>query len=481
MNDYEYKNENTTEETGFSTDGKKPKKHTGAKIIAYLMAVAIISGGSISAYKALEGRNAKDDDTRAVSAVIDDEEEEDEDDAKDSKIEAETMSLIKTEKASSKALSTEEVVEKMLPTVVGIESTFEITQQTQQFSDSIFGFNFGFGGFGDDYSSPRTSEATATGSGVIVSKDGYIVTNAHVIYDTEYQSGLATEVSVLLSDDSTAEAELVGYDVDLDLAVLKIETDKDLAYAEFGDSDSLKLGESVIAIGNPLGFDLKNTVTSGIISGLSRSIAINEKIMNLIQTDAAINSGNSGGPLINKYGQVIGINSSKMSSSFSGEASIEGLGFAIPSNLVSKVVDELIENGYVAKPKLGITCKDVTASDSEVYGFPEGILVRAVSEGSAAEKAGLKVRDVITAIDGKKVKTFEELSAQLNTHTAGEKIDITFIRDEEEKTVSVTLDASDEKTDDEKKSDKNKIEEPEEEATTQSRSGFRAKERTSEG
>lgn len=478
MNDYEYKNDNT-EDTGFSTDGspKKPKKHTGAKIIAYLMAIALISGVSIKAYTMLEDRNANNDDTRSVAVLDDDDEEEAP--AKEAKIEAETVSLIKTEKPDSKALSTEEVVEKMLPTVVGIESTFEITRQNSVFDDSIFGFNFGgFGGFGNDYSSPQTSEATATGTGVIVSKDGYIVTNAHVIYDTEYQGGEAKRIAVLLNEGGKLDAEVVGYDVNCDLAVLKIEPEQDLAFAEFGDSDTLKLGESVIAIGNPLGFDLKNTVTGGMISGLNRNTTINDQPMNLIQTDAAINSGNSGGPLINKYGQVIGINSAKMSSSYSGEASIEGIGFAIPSNQVSKIVEELITNGFVAKPRLGISTKDVSSSDADIYGVPEGILIREVTEDSAAEKAGLKVRDIITAVDGKRVKTFDELSAMLNTHTAGDKMEITFTRGDEEKTVTAVLDAAEDKN----KSNKNDSddEESEEETTKKGRSDAKAKDKDSE-
>lgn len=454
MKDYNVENENT-EYTGFSADGapspKKPKKHTGAKIVAYLAAIALVSGGSISAYKAV---SEKFSDSRAVvSEDVEDEDEEEEEEeetaqaAKKSKAEVSTVSLIKTEKSDSKALSTEEVVEKMIPTVVGIESTFEITQSYQQIPNDFFGFGgFGFGGF-DDYSSPQTSEATATGTGVIVSKDGYIVTNAHVIYDNEYGGEKATSISVLLEDGTKADAEIIGYDVYRDLAVLKIDTDKDLPYAEFGDSDALKLGESVIAIGNPLGFDLKNTVTGGMISGLDRSIIINDSAMNLIQTDAAINSGNSGGPLINKYGQVIGINSSKMSSSYSGEASIEGIGFAIPSNQVSKIVDELIENGFIAKPRLGINGKGVSAQDADLYGVPQGVLITAVAEDSAAEEAGLKKRDIITAVDGKNVTTIEQISAVLNTHSAGDEMKITFYRNGDEKTVTAVLKTAEEPDD----------------------------------
>ena len=240
--------------------------------------------------------------------------------------------------------------------------------------------------------------------------------------------------------DETHKAGVIGYDVDCDLAVLKIGA-SGLTPAEFGDSDKLNLGEDVTAIGNPLGLDLMNTVTKGIVSGLNRNITINDSSMSLIQTDTAINEGNSGGPLINKYGQVIGINSSKMSSSGLGSASIEGICFAIPSNKVSAVVGDFINYGFVkGKPQLGISCRDVTAEISEMYDMPLGVYVIEVTEGSAAEKAGLKKSDIITAVDGVKVESASELNAQKNSHTAGDEIELTFMRNGEEMTVTLTLD-----------------------------------------
>ncbi|MDE6798219.1 MAG: trypsin-like peptidase domain-containing protein, partial [Ruminococcus sp.] len=323
------------------------------------------------------------------------------------------------------ALTTEEVVQKVLPSVVGVESEFTVTSNNN-------GYYYGFG-------MPTTSTATGTGTGVVITEDGYIVTNAHVIYDSEYGAGLSEKITVHMNDDNSYEAEVVGYDTDCDLAVLKIDA-TGLTSAEFGDSDSLMLGESVIAIGNPLGFDLKNTVTSGIVSGLNRNITINDKAMNLIQTDTAINSGNSGGPLINKYGQVIGINSSKMSASY-GEASIEGIGFAIPSNETSKIIDDLMSYGYVTgKPQLGISCQDVTENVSRMYNMPVGVYITEVSAGSASEKAGLQSGDIITAVDGMEVSTAEELNAQKNTHSAGDTITVTYVRNGNEKTTEITLD-----------------------------------------
>ncbi|MDE5861743.1 MAG: trypsin-like peptidase domain-containing protein, partial [Ruminococcus sp.] len=375
---------------------------------AFLMAMVMVSGGSIAVYRQFT--------ESPVSAVTETEEQVSD---RKSSLSAETVSLINTGNNSGTALTTEEVVQKVLPSVVGVESEFTVTSNNN-------GYYYGFG-------MPTTSVATGTGTGVVITEDGYIVTNAHVIYDSEYGAGLSEKITVHMSDDNSYEAEVVGYDTDCDLAVLKIDA-TGLTSAEFGDSDSLMLGESVIAIGNPLGFDLKNTVTSGIVSGLNRNITINDKAMNLIQTDTAINSGNSGGPLINKYGQVIGINSSKMSASY-GEASIEGIGFAIPSNETSKIIDDLMSYGYVTgKPQLGISCQDVTENVSRMYNMPVGVYITEVSAGSASEKAGLQSGDIITAIDGVEVSTAEELNAQKNTHSAGDTITVTYVRYGNEKT-----------------------------------------------
>ncbi|MBR6384696.1 MAG: trypsin-like peptidase domain-containing protein [Ruminococcus sp.] len=415
---------------GFSTDGgnKPPKKNGLLKAAATLMAMVMVSAGSIAVYRQVEPSNNKSTENTAVETV-------DDNDEKDSAraLAAKSVSLIKTDDSTGTELSTEEIVEKVLPSVVGIESTFTVTSQGNS------GYFFGFGGF--EPQMPSTSEATGTGTGVVITENGYVVTNAHVIYDSEYGAGLADSISVLLKDDKSYDAEVVGYDTDCDLAVLKIDAD-DLTAAEFGNSEDLKLGESVIAIGNPLGFELMDTVTGGMVSGLNRSITINDKAMTLIQTDAAINSGNSGGPLINKYGQVIGINSSKMSSSYSSSgASIEGIGFAIPSNEVSDIIDDIMKYGYVTgKPQLGISCQDVTENIAKMYNLPVGIYVTNVTEDGAAEKAGLQSGDVITAVDGEEVKTSAELTAKKNLHKAGESVELTYIRNGKEHTVKVTLD-----------------------------------------
>ncbi len=414
---------NYSEDNTFSCDANiKPakKNHTVAKIIAGIMAVALISTGSVSVYRAFEN---KDSSTQVITQYV-----EKPLSSSSNAAYADPMGMIENIETSNDVLSTEQIVEKLLPSVVGIESEFTVTTQSN-------GGMFMFGGSAQ----PSTQTGTATGTGVVISEDGYIVTNAHVIYDTEHGAGLSKNISVILNDDSNYDAEVIGYDTDLDIAVLKIKAE-DLTAAQFGDSDQLKQGESVVAIGNPLGFKLKNTVTTGVISGLDRDVTINDKSMTLLQTDAAINSGNSGGPLINKYGQVIGINSSKMSSSYSS-ASIENIGFAIPSNEVSKIVKDIMDYGYVTgKPQLGISCQDVDEYTAANFRLPVGIYVTSVTEDSAAEKAGLKSGDVITAFDGQDVSTYEELNAEKNKHSAGDTVEITFSRNGEEQTIEVTLD-----------------------------------------
>ena len=432
---------------GFSADGgspKKPKKHIGAKIAASLMAMTLVSAGSIGIYRNVAGVKTNN----ATASSVENAEASAVENAAEKvskKAKAENVSIIKPEDSEGGLLTTEEIVEKVLPSVVGIESTFTMTTQNNGFNFGDFGSFGGFGGFDFGQSQqPQTSQATATGTGVAITEDGYIVTNAHVIYDTEYGAGLADSISVLLNDEKSYDAEVIGYDTDCDLAVLKIKA-TGLTAAEFGDSDDLKLGESVIAIGNPLGFELMDTVTSGIVSGINREITINDKAMTLLQTDAAINSGNSGGPLINKYGQVIGINSSKMSASYS-ETSIEGIGFAIPSNEVAQIVDDIMEYGYVTgKPQLGISCQDVTETISKMYNLPVGVYVTTVTDGSAADKAGLQSGDVITAVDGEEVKTSAELNAKKNLHKAGETLELTYMRSGNEEKVTVTLDQAENK------------------------------------
>ncbi len=304
--------------------------------------------------------------------------------------------------------------------------------------------------FGSNNSSntDNTLQAASEGSGVIYKKEGnfaYIVTNNHVV---EGAQGL----EVMLKDGSKVEAELVGTDAFTDLAVLKIAADKVDTVATFGDSDALQVGEPAIAIGSPLGSQYANSVTQGIVSSLNRPVQSTNEAgelvsINAIQTDAAINPGNSGGALVNIAGQVIGINSSKIASSGGTGVSVEGMGFAIPSNDVVAIIQQLEAKGQVIRPALGVSMIDLSnisvQQQQQILGLPEsvtsGVVIRSVSGATPAEKAGLQQYDVITAIDGNPITSSMELRAALYKKAVGDKMEITFYRGEKEQTVTVEL------------------------------------------
>ncbi len=275
----------------------------------------------------------------------------------------------------------------------------------------------------------RTVEGTASGSGFILTSDGYIVTNYHVVEG-------ATAIKVNTYDNSTYDAKLVGYDDSNDIAVLKIDA-SGLSPVVLGDSDKMNVGDNVVAIGNPLG-ELTFTLTAGMVSALNRQITIDDMSMNLIQTDCAINSGNSGGALFNSYGEVIGMTNAKYSSSGnSSSASIDNIAFAIPSNTVSNIVTSIIEKGYLEKVYIGVT---VSAS----YGQRgsqnvQGVTVKSVTEGSPAEEAGIKEGDIITAVNGEKITSASGLSAWTSKSKAGDVLTLSIIRDGENIELKVTL------------------------------------------
>lgn len=232
--------------------------------------------------------------------------------------------------------------------------------------------------------------SAASGSGFIISTDGYILTNHHVIED-------ADSITVSLFDGTTYDAALIGYDESNDIAVLKVDAEN-LSPVILGDSDHMNVGDQVLAIGNPLG-ELTFSLTSGLVSAMDRKVTLSSTVtMNLIQTDCAINSGNSGGALFNLYGEVIGITNAKYSSSSSSEASIDNIGFAIPINSVRSIVESIIEKGYIARPYIGVSILDVS-EEMKLYGIPSGIAIQSVAEGSPAEAAGLTVGDVVTALN----------------------------------------------------------------------------------
>ena len=260
----------------------------------------------------------------------------------------------------------------------------------------------------------------STGTGVILSESGYIVTNSHVV------SG-STEISVLLTDDRSFAAELVGDDAVSDLAVLKIDAE-DLIPAEFGNSDVLRVGDPVAAIGDPLGLELRGTFTDGIISAISRDVTVNGRTMTLLQTNAALNSGNSGGPLVNCHGQVIGINTLKISA-FTDDAGVEGLGFAIPSTTVKEIVEQLIYQGYVSgRPTIGLVGEPISRFDQYYYGLPAGLYITAVDSDSHAFQTGIETGDILISVNGKRITSQTELENLIYGMQIGDAVDVVVYR-----------------------------------------------------
>lgn len=414
---------------------KKPKKkHTGLKVAAFVLAMVLVSGGSIGVYEGIRSSNA-DNSSSIVASNDSSAAESSTGDSSSSKKSDFSQSWIQLASTNG-SMSVADIVKKVTPSVVGVQSTFSSPNGSNNNPMNGYGGFFGYGSQGNNGSQGMTG----VGTGIIMSKDGYIVTNAHVIYDDEHGYGEASSVQIQMSDEETTyDARIVAYDKEADIAVLKIDADN-LTAAEFGDSSSCEVGETVVAIGNPLGLQFQNTVTCGIISALDRKVTINDNTMTLIQTDTAINNGNSGGPLINSSGQVIGINSAKMSSTYSGEATVEGIGFAIPMSEAKSIVDDLINYGYVTgRPQLGISCQDVTEAVSQAYNIPVGAYIFSVTAGGAADQAGLQPGDVITGIQDQTISTTEELNAVKNQYKAGDTITLTYVRAGETKKVDVTL------------------------------------------
>jgi len=271
--------------------------------------------------------------------------------------------------------------------------------------------------------------SAASGSGFIISTDGYILTNHHVIDD-------ADSITVSLFDGSTYDAALIGYDESNDIAVLKVDAEN-LSPVILGDSDQLNVGDQVLAIGNPLG-ELTFSLTSGLVSAMDREVTLSSTVtMNLIQTDCAINSGNSGGALFNLYGEVIGVTNAKYSSSSSSEASIDNIGFAIPINSIRSIVESIIEKGYIASPYIGVSVLDVS-EEMQLYGIPKGIAIQSVSEGSPAEAAGIKTGDVITAVNGISLDS-NALVDFVSSSGIGDELTLSLYRQGENLTVTVTV------------------------------------------
>ncbi len=368
---------------------KKEKKGWG-KIVALALACSLL-GGAVSAgiLMADEWLDGPDDDD--VSVVLEGQRENT------------VLGMVKID--TGKLMTPAEVY------AANVNSTVGITTST---TTNFWGY--------------QTTSA-ASGSGFVLTEDGYILTNYHVVKSSD-------TITVSLFDGTAYQAKLIGYDEGNDIAVLKVEAEK-LSPVVLGDSDNMNVGDSVVAIGNPLG-ELTFSLTSGAISAMDREITMSTgATMNLTQTDCAINSGNSGGALFNLYGEVIGVTNAKYSSSGS-EASIDNIGFAIPINSIRSIVESIIEKGYVAKPYIGVSVSNVS-EETQSYGLPKGAAVRSVTEDGPAEKAGLQVNDIITAINGKEITGRNELSRAVSQAQPGDVLQLSVYRQGKNLEISVTV------------------------------------------
>lgn len=306
------------------------------------------------------------------------------------------------------------------------QSGYSVVDIAKKMEPSIVGIKMTVGSSMSSYFTNGNDSSDSEGSGIIISKDGYIMTNYHVVQYADPKSGESsnTVLEVFLPDKRQVKAKFIGGDEESDLAVIKVDV-TGLPAAELGTSSNLQVGESVVAIGNPLGMQFADSVTTGVVSALNRQVDTGTgTTMNYIQTDAAINPGNSGGALVNSQGQVIGINSAKIS-----ETGVEGLGFAIPIDDAKPIVNQLMLYGYVkGRPLIGISGTEVSDVASQYYNIPVGIYVQSVAQGGGADKAGIKQGDVITSLAGKNVQTLSDLSTIMKSYKAGDTVSITVVR-----------------------------------------------------
>lgn len=380
----------------------KPKKtkNQAGKIVALALCCSLMGGaagaGGFAAYDLLSGRSevtlpSETAEALNVSAI--------------NVGEREDTTVTKVSVDSSRVLSAAEIYAANVNSTVGITTSLKV---------NLFG---------------RQTEQAASGSGFILTADGYIVTNYHVIEDAE-------SIKVTTYDNNSYDAKLIGYDENNDIAVLKVEA-TGLKPVVIGNSDNMNVGDSVVAIGNPLG-ELTFSLTTGVVSALNRSITIDDTPMTLIQTDCAINSGNSGGALFNSHGEVIGITNAKYSSSGRNSgSSIDNIGFAIPMNSVTETVTSIIEKGYVEKVYIGVTVSSYGSGRSSEN--DQGLIVESVVEGSPAEEAGLKSGDIITYLDGEKLTASADIASMLAKRSAGDVVTLTVIRDGETLKIKVKL------------------------------------------
>lgn len=406
---------------------RPPKKKANAGLIALIVVLCVLLVGSMAGffvYFVSENSKKQDDNssnsysftmpnygynipsTEPTTAPVSEHKESDYSDKADANYKGVVLESKPKDADTNKSYTAESAYNKVVDSVVGIVGyTDEIT----------------------------TVENSATqGSGIILTSDGYVVTNAHVIGNSKTQYLL----QVVTSDGKTYNAGVVGYDSRTDIAVLKMDDAKDLKAATFGNSENIELGEDIIVVGNPGGLDYQNSITKGIVSAVDRKMS-STSLVKYIQTDAAINPGNSGGPIVNLYGQVVGIATAKIVSE-----KYEGMGFAIPSATAKDIIDTLMKKGYVeGRVKIGITGSNVSSDVASAYGIPMGIMVDEISKDGPCYGTELKTDDIITGVDDKEIQSFSDIYEILETHKPGDKIVIKYYRMSDQSTgeVEVTL------------------------------------------
>lgn len=406
---------------------RPPKKKANAGLIALIVVLCVLLVGSMVGFFVyfVSENNKKQDDnpndsfsftmpnygynipsTQPTTAPVSEHKESDYSDKADANYKGVVLESKPKDADTNKSYTAESAFNKVSDSVVGIVGyTDEIT----------------------------TVENSATqGSGIILTSDGYVVTNAHVIGNSK----TAYLLQVITSDGKSYNAGVVGYDSRTDIAVLKMDDAKDLKAATFGNSENIELGEDIIVVGNPGGLDYQNSITKGIVSAVDRKMS-STSLVKYIQTDAAINPGNSGGPIVNLYGQVVGIATAKIVSE-----KYEGMGFAIPSATAKDIIDTLMKKGYVeGRVKIGITGSNVSSDFASAYGVPKGIMVDEISKDGPCYGTELKTDDIITGIDDKEIQSFSDIYEILETHKPGDKIVIKYYRMSEQSTgeVEVTL------------------------------------------
>lgn len=337
---------------------------------------------------------------------------------------------VASESSQASGSGTTTVAKKQTGTMTAAQIYDQATKQVVGIQSNITYRNF----FG------QTTQAALSGTGFFISDDGYILTNNHVISDAAASGG---EINVLTHDGNTYSATVVGTEQSNDLAVLKIDA-TDCTPVTFGSSSDMSVGDTVYAVGNPMG-ELQFTMTSGMVSALDRAVTTEQSggAINMFQMDAAINSGNSGGPVYNANGEVIGVATAKYSSS-GNDATVEGLGFAIPSDDAKKISNDLMTNGYVTgKAKMGVSIdQNYSSTVAQYYDMPEGAYVKYVETGSAAEKAGIQPGDIITKCGDKEIKGYDDLTSAIKSYSAGDTVEITVYRSGNESSLSITFDES---------------------------------------